>query len=331
MKSFNHVIASLEVDKKSNATIETKKKVFGMYEEFLKGETPSIENAEDFIRSKSSRSNNTLNAYKMGLRTFFNYNKIKIPEDSLKSIRKNSVREDKYVTPKQVDELYLVADNLRDKTIIRVLYHSGIRAKELVKLDIGNLDLDNQKINVRGVKLSHRVRVVRLILPELVIPTIRAYLKQRGIDYDNLSAEDKKQPLILSNKTKGRVTYDLIRNVFLKLRKSTGNPDLTGHWMRHGYVVWCKKQGIPPEITAKLIGDTVKTTVEIYSHYSEDDVDRVFSKIDGNLLEPDFKDKSPLDEIVELKEQNKGLLKRLDEMEKDFELIKRYWEEKAKS
>jgi integrase len=314
MKSFEQVLTEVSVDK-SPATVSTKKKVFSMYEDFLGGRTPTIENGEEFIQSKKGISPSTVNSYRMGLRTYFNHNDIEIPKNKFKSVKANNVREDKFVTPKEVDELYLIADNLRDKAVIRTLYHAGLRAKELIKLNVGDLDLKNHKINVRGVKKSHRVRVVRLILPEVVTPTLRAFLKRRGIDYNNPSSEDKKKPLLTTKNGKRRITYEIIRNTFRKLGGAIGKEDLSAHWLRHGYVVWCKKQGIPPEITARLIGDTVKTTVDIYSHYSQDDVDRVFAKLDGNLPELESKEKSPIDEIGELKEHNKALEGRIKKLE----------------
>jgi len=320
MKSFAEVLKELKHDGRTEKTIRSYKNVYEQYERFLNGKKPTIDNAEEFIKTKENLSPASIHNYRMALRTYFKYNNIEIPKGRLKGLKVNNVREDKYVTRKEVDELYKAADSLRDKVIVRLLFHAGLRAGELVRLNVGDLDLKNQRINVKGEKRSHKVRSVRLIRPELVIPTIRAYLKQRGIDADNPSYKDKKQPLVLNKFGTKRVNYTTIHRVIKELGKVIGKEDLSPHWLRHGFVVWNKEHGVPAEICAIQIGDTYETTVKIYSHFSQSDVDRIYDQIHG-YSEDEKKFKNPIDEIEELKEINKDLERRINKLEQKIELL----------
>lgn len=186
-------------------------------------------------------------------------------------------------------------------------------------MDVGDLDLDNHRVYIKGRKKSHRVRSVRFIRPELVIPTLRAYLQQRGIDHKDPKNRDK--PLLLSDRG-NRLSYQRLYEIVRRYREAIAKPDLSPHWLRHGFVVWNKKHGVPAEITAMQIGDTIKTTQEIYSHYSQSDVDQVYDKIQGKIQEDDKATISPIDEIEELKEGKKALEKRLKKLEEEMTVMK---------
>jgi len=316
---------------KAPGTIKAYRQVYNQYGGFLGRKKPTIENAEDFIKELEAKPA-SLNFYMMAIRTYFRENDIDIPIKKLKTISGiNNIKEDKYVTRKEVDTLHKCANNLRDKVIVRMLYHAGLRATELINMNVGDLDLANERITVDGLKGSHRRRRVRFIRPELVIPTVRAYLQQKGIDSVHLSKEQKEEPFIL-NKNKKRIAYSGLRKVVNNLGTAIGKDDFTPHWLRHGFVVWNKVHGVQPEITAMQIGDTVETTTRIYSHYNESDIDRVYDEIQGKIKEDEPSVRNPIDEVEELKIINIRMEERINKLEKAFELFAkgREWEkEKA--
>jgi integrase len=264
----------------------------------------------------------------MAIRTFFNYNNIEIPKKRLKTIAVNNVREDKFVTYDEVKKLVRASNNLRDKVIIRTLYHGGMRSEELINLNVGDLVLNEYKINVKGVKGSHRVRRVRLVIPKDIIPTITGYLQQRGINPDSITESQKKEPLLISKKTGDRIGYQTIKLVIKALGPSINKSDLTPHWLRHGHVVWCKISGIPAESTARNIGDRVETTMKIYSHFTEDDRDRDFDLAEGKGEEKIiFKD--TLEELEEQQIINKTLEETVSKLAAQQEIILKVLEEKG--
>jgi integrase len=323
MKSFNNVLAELSVDH-SPTTIKELTTLYRRFEKWLDGKEPTPQNAEEFVAdiSKSGVKQSYVLTLRMRLRTYFRQCGVNIPKTSLQAFDGNTVREDKYVTWPEVEHFYNVTDRLRDKCLILMMYSTGARANELLALNVGDVMFDEGKVKVRGLKGSRKVRVVRLLQPATVLPTLRAYLKQRNIDYSRLDNGEKKLPLFVDDRTKSkRLAYDGLVSIIYRLREVSGHEDLTAHWFRHGYTVACKRLGIPPEITAMCLGDTVGTVVRVYSHYDHTDVDQWFDKAEGKVAKLLPEEKNPIDEIGELKEHNKVLENRLREIEAQNSVI----------
>jgi integrase len=323
MKSFNAVLQELSVDH-SPTTVKELTRLYRRYEKWLKGKDPTPQNAEGFVAeiSKSGVKQSYILTLRMRLRTYFRQCGMDIPKNTLKAFDVNTVREDKYITWSEVERFYTVTDRLRDKCLILMMYSTGARANELLEMNVGDVLFDEGKVKVRGLKSSRKVRIVRLLQPATVLPTLKAYLKQRNIDYTQLDNGQKKLPLFVDDRTKSkRLAYDGLVYVIYRLREVSGHEDLTAHWFRHGYTVACKRLGIPPEITAMCLGDTVGTVVRVYSHYDHTDVDRWFDKAEGKVAKLLPEEKNPIDEIGELKEHNKVLENRLREIEAQNSVI----------
>lgn len=317
----------LEIDQLSPKTVQGYRNIFYQYEQFLKGNKPGLKTGIDFLQTKAHLKTSSLSTYRMALRTYLTKLGVKIPRGELKPLKFNNIREDKFVTRSEVDTLYRCCDKLRDKVAIRLLYHGGFRARELLDLNVGDLDLSNEKINVRGLKGSHEVRRVRLVRPELVEPTVKAYLQQRGINIEKPTKEQLKEPLFVGYQNK-RFTYKQLLVNVSKLGESINKPDLTPHWLRHGHVVWCKVHGIPPESTARNIGDNVETTMKIYSHYSEDDRDRDFDTAMNGETGDKQTYRSPIEEIDELRIVNKNLEETISELKAEQSIVMKVLKEK---
>ncbi len=61
-----------------------------------------------------------------------------------------------YLTPKEIDSLIEVTDNLRDRLIIRFLFRAGCRVSELLSLRLDNIDWGSGMIMIRHLKSMPR-------------------------------------------------------------------------------------------------------------------------------------------------------------------------------
>lgn len=63
-----------------------------------------------------------------------------------------------YIEPEEVAKMEEAASNLRDKLLIRVLFHLGCRISEALAIEVKDIDFDNETITIihlkRRVKLS---------------------------------------------------------------------------------------------------------------------------------------------------------------------------------
>jgi integrase len=334
MKSFEEVSLALRTPgknwkRKGDSSIANYRRTYSEYERFLNGRTPTVDSAESFLSSKNI-GGQTYNTYASALRNYFHVNGVEL-DGRLKLISNSDlppVRDDKYVTFRQVNEIVDILDSLQEKVIVRVLFHSGVRpGKELSNLNVGDVDFKRGKIKVQSVKKGKKIRTVTFIEPDYIIPLLKNYLKQRGMNPKKLLLEDKKEPLILARgkSTGKRITWSAVRGLSYKIRGLYPElSDLTPHWFRHGHAVWCKMDGMPVDLCAIQLGNTPQTCSEIYSHFSEVDVDKYFRERDQTREESsEYVD--PLSEVENLKRQNKELedrLKLVEQVLMDFKEFK---------
>ena len=57
-----------------------------------------------------------------------------------------------YIEPEQVAQMERVAGNLRDKLLIRTLFHLGCRVSEVLGLTVENVDFDNGNVTIKHLK-----------------------------------------------------------------------------------------------------------------------------------------------------------------------------------
>ncbi|MBQ8507182.1 MAG: site-specific integrase [Clostridia bacterium] len=68
--------------------------------------------------------------------------------------------------------------------------------------------------------------------------------------------------------------------------RSRYKPVITAHTLRHNYITMCWENGIDPFITQKLVGHTsIKTTMDIYTHLSEKQLQKAAAMVDDMFTE----------------------------------------------
>ena len=64
--------------------------------------------------------------------------------------------------------------------------------------------------------------------------------------------------------------------------RSRWKAKITPHCIRHNYATVCWEQGLDPYTTMRLMGhSSIKTTMDIYTHLNERQMDRISQKIEG--------------------------------------------------
>jgi|GEM_PF-5147713 len=299
------------------------------YDLFLNDKTPTLENAEEFVKTYYDRGlkDSYINIEKARLRSLFVHSGVEIPKNVLKVRNINTVREDKFVRWDDVQEWYGKMHKKRDKAILLLLYCTGARANEFLSINVGDFDWSKgrETVRIKGLKSSAKVRITPVIFPDSVHASLSRYLEERGIKFSKLTSEQKKEPLFISqNKPYGRLKYHGLMEIIEKIREVGGNHEVSPHWFRHSYCVWSKINGVPVDDTARAVGDTPETVSRIYAHFGHDDMLRSYAKAQGVRVETLPEEIDPLDKIVELEY-------RINQLEQDFKTLKELvrWSKKA--
>jgi integrase/recombinase XerC/integrase/recombinase XerD len=153
---------------------------------------------------------------------------------------------------------------LRDRAMFELAYGAGLRAEELVNLDLADADPDAEELRVTGK--GSRTRVVPAGEP--VWTAVEAYL-DRG--RPALASPDRDaEPALLVSKTGRRLSTSDVRR---RLRAWTQRPGLpvdfpsgvSPHALRHSFATHLLEGGADLRTIQELLGHATISTTQIYT------------------------------------------------------------------
>lgn len=153
------------------------------------------------------------------------------------------------------------AGGLRDRAILELMYSSGVRVRELVGLDDGDLDLRAATIRVRGKGRRERLGIVG----SHAQAALRQWLAARPKPAAGKAAS-RSQPLF-TNRFGGRLS---VRGVARLLEKHLATAGLTRraspHTLRHSFATHLLDAGADIRSVQELLGHKSLVTTQIYTH-----------------------------------------------------------------
>jgi tyrosine recombinase XerC len=179
---------------------------------------------------------------------------------------KSEKRLPSYLTVAETDALLSAVDTgefhgLRDRTILELIYSSGLRIDELVKLNLANIDYLNEEIKVLGKGSKERIVPVGSQASVLVKQYIQV-LKQQAVFKAGSMA-------LFINKNGTRLTARSIERMIKKAALKAGiQKDVTPHTLRHSFATHLLDNGLDLRSVQELLGHANLSTTQIYTHLS---------------------------------------------------------------
>ena len=164
----------------------------------------------------------------------------------------------KTITIEETLKLLSTPDNPRDKTILYLLYGTGMRVSELSNLDIDQIDLKSKIIHVVGGK-GGKDRVIPL--PNGIITILENYLRTR---------RDVENSALILNRSGERLTPRSIQRIVKKYKKAANLFDktLTPHTLRHAFATHLLSNAVDIRVIQELLGHASLSTTQLYTHVS---------------------------------------------------------------
>ena len=160
-------------------------------------------------------------------------------------------------------------EDLRARTIIILLYHTGVRVSELTGMDISSLDMYDSYIKVRGKGNKERV----VPFGEELKAGLEKYLVAR-----ESFAGMKDGPLFVDDRLR-RMSPDQVRAIVKNnLSKVTTQKKRSPHVLRHSFATAMLNNGAGIESVKKLLGHAKISTTEIYTHTTFEQLKRVYKQ-----------------------------------------------------
>ena len=238
-----------------------------------------------------NRKDSSINRSIASIKSFFKFLSlykgfVNVSEDVESLKRKKKLPN--YLSIEEVDKLLDIeikdAFDYRNKTMLEVLYATGLRASELVNLDIINVDLKNMVINVYGKGSKERI----VPLSKIAVNYLDMYISK----YRQLLFVKNQKPtdsLFLNNHGQRMTRQGLYKIIGQVALKQNIDKEITPHVLRHSFATHMIECGADIRSVQELLGHENVVTTEIYTHlannFIKDNYNEYFnrSKKEGNV------------------------------------------------
>ena len=146
----------------------------------------------------------------------------------------------------------------RDRALFELAYGCGLRAEELVDLDVGSLDFDGEQVRVEGKGAKTRF----VPAGETALKAVAAYL-ERG--RPALTVADREPALFLSKSGRRLSTSDVRRRLRVWARHAATQAAVHPHALRHSFATHLLEGGADLRAIQAMLGHSSLSTTQVYT------------------------------------------------------------------
>ena len=147
---------------------------------------------------------------------------------------------------------------LRDRALFELAYASGLRAEELVNLDLNSMDFDAEQVRVEGKGAKTRF----VPAGEPALRAVGAYL-ERG--RPALQGSEAEPALFLSKSGRRLSTSDVRRRLRTWARHAATQGHVHPHALRHSFATHLLEGGADLRAIQELLGHASISTTQVYT------------------------------------------------------------------
>ncbi|MGH7203786.1 MAG: tyrosine-type recombinase/integrase [Candidatus Levyibacteriota bacterium] len=213
----------------------------------------------------------TQNYYVIALRSLLRFlikNDYKTLEPSKIDLPKTESRSLKFLEREQIDRLVTMPDTskeegVRDRTILELLFSTGLRVSELVKLNHEQINIERREFGVVGK--GGRARVV--FISDRAAEWIARYVGMRVDVFKPLFIRYSGAVIEEDNGEKMRLTVRSVERIVKKYTQMAKLPvDATVHTLRHSFATDLLTNGADLRSVQEMLGHKNIATTQIYTH-----------------------------------------------------------------
>ena len=172
------------------------------------------------------------------------------------------------LSKEEVSRLFAAVRNRKHLAILMLMYSSGMRVAEVVRLRPEDIDTDRHLIRVRGGK-GHKDRYT--ILADIALDMLRDY-------YMSWKPEHFLFP---GNRKGSHLSTRSVQSIVSEARKRAGIvKHFSTHALRHSFATHLLESGTDLRYIQELLGHKSTRTTQIYTHVTRRDIARIVSPLD---------------------------------------------------
>ncbi|MGM0508474.1 MAG: site-specific tyrosine recombinase/integron integrase [Fusobacteriota bacterium] len=229
--------------------------------------------------NKEGLAKRSINRSLSAIRSFFEY---LVSEEIIKNNMSNYVNNPKFeeklptvLTPKEVKKFSDVIDTskitgIRDRTVVELLYSSGIRVSELISLSEYLIDFDQRELRVVGKGEKERITFFSKTAREWM----KKYINAKKKKYKNYTPD-----ILFVNSRGNKITSRSIRRKMGKYSKKANlGKKVTPHTFRHSFATYLLNHDLDIKYVQDLLGHETLMTTQVYTKVSKKHLRDVYLK-----------------------------------------------------
>lgn len=237
----------------------------------------------DFLQTlrQSGAADNSIIRMVSSLRKFHQYLKREsiVSDDPMQLIDtpKKASTLPKAISPQAVEQLLEAPDTttplgVRDRTILELMYATGLRISELVNLKLSDMHLTMGFIQTMGKGEKERI----IPLGEIASQWLDHYLDGARVYLQDQSAETSEY-VFLNSRGKGLSRQGVWKKVKQLALEAGINQNVTPHTLRHSFATHLLENGADLRMVQELLGHADISTTQIYTHITKTRLKQVYS------------------------------------------------------
>lgn len=160
---------------------------------------------------------------------------------------------------------------LRDRAIFELAYGAGLRAEELVNLEVTSLDPDAEELRVEGK--GGRTRIVPAGEPAW--RALDAYLDRAR---PALAGAAEEPALFLSRRGRRLSTSDVRRRLQVAVRRAATHAGVSPHTLRHSFATHLLRGGADLRAIQELLGHASISTTQTYTRVESQRLKQAYAR-----------------------------------------------------
>ncbi len=159
---------------------------------------------------------------------------------------------------------------LRNRTIIEMLYLTGIRRSELIGLKINDIDFSGLTIKVTGKRNKQRI----IPLTGHFIRSLREYIQVR----EGIRCDENENHLFITekgNKLYDKCVYNIVK-VYLSM--VTTNEKKSPHILRHTFATHMLNRGADLNAVKEFLGHANLSATQVYTHNTFEKLRKIYKQ-----------------------------------------------------
>jgi tyrosine recombinase XerC len=175
-----------------------------------------------------------------------------------------------FLYPDELNKLLAATgQNLRDRALLEIIYGTGLRVTEVVRMNINDVDFSEGEIKVLGKGSKERI----VLFGSLASAAVTRYL-QTGRPV--LLAGARSAAVFINRRGSRLTTRSVERLIVFYAKKAGLTKKITPHTLRHTFATHLLSGGADLRMVQELLGHVSLSTTQVYTHITKERLKEVY-------------------------------------------------------